>query len=38
VLLVLGTAVIVAWLWLGPARYVRRRLRNRQNLRDMLYG
>ena len=36
VLLLLGSAVIVALLWYGPVRHVRRRLRDRQIRRDPL--
>jgi hypothetical protein len=36
VFLLLGSAVIVALLWYGPVRHVRRRLRDRQIRRDLV--
>jgi hypothetical protein len=36
VFLLLGSAVIVAMLWYGPVRHVRRRLRDRQIRRDLV--
>ena len=38
VFLLLGTAVIVALLWYGPVRNVRRRLRDRRLRRDLQVG